>query len=181
MQLTKQQVLAIMPYAKNRVDAFLPVANKYMNEFGINNRLRVCHFLAQIAHESGELRYTEEKASGSAYEGRKDLGNIMPGDGRKFKGRGYIQITGRANYKAYNDYLTKGGMNVDLLSSPELLAKNPGAFKSAAWFWMTHGLNALADRDDIVAVTKRINGGTNGLTQRKLYYQRAKLVIKSWE
>lgn len=176
--ITRQQLLTIAPNAKSRIDTYLPYINQYAEQFGIKTRLRVCHFLAQIMHESGELRYTEEIASGSAYEGRKDLGNIYPGDGKKFKGRGLIQITGRANYKAYNDYLVKGGMTVDLLKTPELLSKPLGAVKSAMWFWQTHGLNELADRDDILAITRRINGGTNGLTQRKLYYQRAKIVIK---
>lgn len=167
-----------MPYAKARIDTFLPIINQYMEEFGINTRLRICHFIAQIAHESGELRYTEEIASGAAYEGRKDLGNTQKGDGVRFKGRGLIQLTGHNNYKAYNDYLVRNGMKVDLLKTPELLAKPLGATKSAMWFWNTHNLNAYADRDDILTITRKINGGTNGLTQRKLYYQRAKLVIK---
>lgn len=178
MQITRQQLLTIAPNAKNRVDTFLPIINDYLDEFGITTRLRVCHFLAQVLHESGELRYMEELASGKAYEGRKDLGNTVPGDGVRFKGRGLIQLTGRTNYKAYSDYLRSTGMKVDLLRTPELLAKPLGATKSAMWYWMTRHLNDLADRDDIVAITRKINGGTNGLTQRKLYYQRAKLVLK---
>lgn len=178
MKLTKSQILAIAPNSKKYVDIYLPYINQYMEQFGIKTRLQVCHYIAQIMHESAELRYTEEIASGAAYEGRKDLGNTQKGDGNKFKGRGLIQITGRANYKAYNDYLVRGGMKVDLLKNPELLAKPVGAVKSSMWFWEKNGLNELAETDNIVAITRKVNGGTNGLTQRKLYYQRAKLRIK---
>lgn len=142
--------------------------NKYAKEFGIDSPQRWAHYLAQIAHESAEMRYSEELASGKAYEGRKDLGNIYKGDGVRFKGRGLIQLTGRRNYADYGGYC-----GYDLLKQPELLCKPVGAIRSSMWFWSKKGLNALADRDDFSTITKRINGGTNGWESRKMYLARA--------
>lgn len=172
MEVSKEQLSEIMPNAKSRVDKFLPVINKWADTFGINTKIRMAHFLSQIAHESGELRYTKELASGKAYEGRKDLGNIQKGDGVRFKGRGLIQITGRANYTAYAKFC-----GYDVVAKPELLEKPVGAVKSAMWYWQTHGLNELADADKFVTITRRINGGTNGLESRRAYLQRAKQVL----
>lgn len=169
MRVTKEQMLGIMPGAGNRIDTYLPIINGWAEHFAISTPLRMAHYLAQIAHESGELRYTKEIASGKAYEGRKDLGNTQEGDGIKFKGRGLIQITGRANYTAYAKYC-----KFDVVGSPELLERPLGAVKSSMWFWNTHGLNKLADKDSLLAVTKAINGGTNGLASRKEYLVRAK-------
>ena len=148
-----------------------------MTAYEINTPLRMTHFLAQVGHESGELRYCEEIASGDAYEGRKDLGNTKPGDGRRFKGRGLIQLTGRANYAAYSkargiDYTTDEGA--------KLVAEDPEtAVDVACWFWTTHNLNALADQDDITTITKRINGGLNGFEDRKAKLARAEFFIKT--
>ena len=143
---------------------------------GIDTPLRCMHFLAQIGHESAGFRYTEEIASGEAYEGRADLGNTQPGDGVRFKGRGLIQLTGRANYAAYGK-----AIGVDLVDTDayETLATDPErAVDVACWFWSTHGLNALADADDIEAVTRRINGGLNGLDDRKAYLHRARFFVR---
>ncbi len=142
---------------------------------GIDTPLRMAHFLAQIGHESGELRFCEEIASGTAYEGRKDLGNTQPGDGRRFKGRGLIQLTGRANYTLYSkargvDYTTDEGAKL-VASDPET------AVDVACWFWTTHNLNALADKDDVTTITRRINGGLNGLEDRKAKLARARFFI----
>lgn len=168
MRVTKKQLLAIMPLAKNRVDNYIDIINGWCEEFGIDTPMRMAHFLAQIAHESAELRYTKELASGKAYEGRKDLGNVKQGDGVKFKGRGLIQITGRANYKKYADFC-----GFDVVGTPELLERPLGAVKSAMWYWKTHELNELADQDDVTKITRVINGGLNGLADRKMYLQRA--------
>lgn len=176
MRVTKEQMLGIMPGAGSRIDTYLPIINGWMEHFGISTPLRMAHYLAQIAHESGELKYTKEIASGKAYEGRKDLGNTQEGDGVKFKGRGLIQITGRANYTAYAKYC-----KFDVVGSPELLERPLGAVKSSMWFWNTHGLNKLADQDNLLAVTKTINGGTNGLESRKKYLERAKKYLNIQE
>ncbi|MDE5986843.1 MAG: hypothetical protein K2H16_06125 [Prevotella sp.] len=172
MEVTRGQVLRIMPTADGRVDKFLVFINRYASEFGITTALRMAHYLAQIAHESGELRYTKELASGAEYEGRKDLGNTSKGDGVRYKGRGLIQLTGKANYKAYAEHC-----GFDVVAKPELLEQPLGAVRSSMWYWKTHDLNALADGDDVKAVTKRINGGYNGLAARQKYLGRAKKAL----
>lgn len=144
----------------------------------INTRLRIAAFLAQIGHESGSLIYSKELGGPSyfaKYEGRKDLGNVQEGDGSRFCGRGLIQCTGRDNYaKAsmalFGDYR--------LLTKPDLLEQPDWAAKSAAWYWTTHNLNALADADRFTDLTKKINGGTNGLEDRKERYTLALSVLK---
>lgn len=170
--INKEQLLKIMPNARFRIDSFLEPIQQSMQEFHINSPARQAAFLAQIAHESGELRYVKEIASGSAYEGRKDLGNTQPGDGMKYKGRGLIQITGRNNYADCGKSL-----GVDLITNPELLETNDLACRSAAWFWASHGLNDLADKGDFERITKRINGGTNGIKQRYAYLAMANEVL----
>lgn len=143
-----------------------------MNSRSINTPLRRAHFLAQLGHESGSFKYTEEIASGAAYEGRTNLGNTQTGDGVKFKGRGLIQLTGRTNYVNYGasigQDLTVDGNWTKVATDPLL------AVDAAGWFWETHGLNAAADSDDVDKVTKIINGGYNGLDDRKAYLKRAK-------
>ena len=172
-QLTRDEVLYVMPLAQKRVDKFLPYINQYAAQYGVTTTLRMAHFLAQIAHESGQLQYVRELASGAAYEGRKDLGNTVKGDGVRYKGRGLIQITGRTNYKAVSKAL-----GVDFIANPEKLEEPEYAVASAFWYWQSHGLNALADKDDSIAVTRRINGGTNGLDDRLRYLGRAKFVFR---
>ena len=170
--MNRNDLLKIMPYAKARIDTFLEPLNAAMQEFEINTPARRAAFLAQIGHESGQLRYVRELASGQAYEGRKDLGNTQPGDGVRFKGRGLIQITGRANYIECGKALA-----LDLLTKPELLEEPESACRSAAWFWKTRGLNELADTGDQVKITRRINGGTNGLSDRLALFEIAKQVL----
>lgn len=123
----------------------------------------MCHFLAQAAHESAHFQTLEEYASGSAYEWRADLGNNQPGDGKRYKGRGIFQLTGRANYISYGDKL-----GFDLMNNPSLASTPEVSVLVALEFWKSKNLNEAADRDDIVFITKRINGGTNGLDDRKL-------------
>lgn len=173
--LTKSELLYIMPTAVLRADVFVLALNFAMEKFEIDTPKRIAAFLAQIAHESGELRYMEEIASGAAYEGRKDLGNIHPGDGVKFKGRGPIQITGRANYLMCSRDLYG---DERLLEHPQYLSTPLDGCMSAAWFWQRKNLNDLADAGDFIRITKLINGGLNGLEQRQMYHKRAIDIIK---
>ncbi|WP_300750112.1 glycoside hydrolase family 19 protein [Janthinobacterium sp.] len=171
-ELTLAQLVAILPYSRSRAATFLAPLNATMREFGINTPARQASFLSQVGHESGSLVYVRELASGAAYEGRRDLGNMQPGDGVRFKGRGLIQVTGRANYVACGKAL-----GLDLLAKPELLEQTVNACRSAGWFWQSKGLNALADAGDQVAVTRRVNGGTNGLAERLAMFAVAKRVL----
>ena len=172
MTITKEHLTAIMPNANSRAEQYIGYINGYAKEFGITTPLRMAHYLAQIAHESEELRYTKEIASGKAYEWRADLGNTHKGDGVRYKGRGLIQITGCANYQAYARYC-----GFDVVSNPELLERPLGAVRSSMWYWCTHGCNELADQNDIRKVTRKINGGYNGLEDRKKYLERAKKTL----
>lgn len=171
--VTDDELRQIMPNcgAQKRA-AYLPFIQQAMQEFGITSFLREAAFLAQLAHESGELRFMEEIASGAAYEGRRDLGNTQPGDGRRYKGRGPIQLTGRANYKKFGDLL-----GLDLINNPTMAATPQVGFRIAGLFWKSRGLNELADQQDFRTITKRINGGFNGLPDRIQFYERAKRVL----
>ncbi|MDI3288206.1 peptidoglycan-binding protein [Polyangium sp. 15x6] len=172
-KVTLAELRAIMPnLAAARARKCLPHLNKAMKEFAIDTKKRMAAFLAQLAHESGEFRYFEELASGAAYEGRKDLGNTHPGDGKRYKGRGPIQITGRSNYRAAGKAL-----KIDLEKSPKLAARIDVGFRIAGWYWKSRKLNALADRGDFKKITYRINGGYRGLAQRTAYYRRALRVL----
>lgn len=176
MQLSLAQLTTIMPRCPlPRAAAYLPFLNDAMIEAAILTPARAAAFLAQLAHESGELRYMEELASGEAYEGRKDLGNHEPGDGKRYKGRGPIQLTGRTNYRAAGISL-----NLDLEENPAQASSKEVGFRVAAWYWRTRGLNELADLgtpDSFVKITKKINGGVTGLTDRVKYWDRAKATL----
>lgn len=171
--LTAGELKAIMPnLSDEKARHSLPYLNSAMAEANINTPARKAAFLAQLAHESGELRYMEEIASGAAYEGRSDLGNTHPGDGRRFKGRGPIQLTGRANYAA-----ASRDLGIDLVSHPERAADPDVAFRIAGWYWSRRGLNGLADSGNFSEITHRINGGYNGASDRVRYWERAKHVL----
>lgn len=147
-------------------------AARYFAEYGVmDSALRLAHFMAQLIHESGSFRYMEEIASGAAYEGRADLGNTQAGDGVRYKGRGPVQITGRANYRYFGRKI-----GIDIESNPTIAAVPSIGLHLALEYWSDRKLNAMADADDVVGITKRINGGVNGLDDRKA--QLAKL--KGW-
>jgi putative chitinase len=172
--VTTQQLQSIVPsLSAGKAAEVAPHLNRAMAEAGIDSPARKAAFIAQVAHESGGFQYNEEIASGRAYEGRSDLGNTQPGDGERFKGRGYIQLTGRANYAAAGKAL-----GLDLVNNPALAARPENAARVAAWYWNSRGLNGLADRGDFDGITKRINGGFNGKADRDQYHARAQGVLK---
>jgi len=176
MSITKAQLHEIAPTLRDpKLSLFLDPINETMIAYNISTLSEQAMFLAQIMHESMACFYTKELASGTAYEGRKDLGNTQPGDGIKYKGRGLIQITGRFNYT--NMMMDLG---IDCVEHPEILETPEWATKSAGWFWNKHNLNLIADINDETHFeldTRRINGGLNGLLDRQQYWTRAKKVL----
>ena len=168
--INRVDLAVIMPQAKAaNIERFWEHLNSAMEEFLINSPARQAAFLAQIGHESGQFRYSEEIASGAAYEGRADLGNTEVGDGKRYKGRGLIQITGRANYAACGEAL-----GLDLIGEPSLLQEPENACRSAAWYWKSRRLNELADVGNFERITRKINGGLNGQADRLILWERAK-------
>jgi len=151
-------------------------ADRYFKPVGITNQLRIAHFLAQAAHESGAFRYMNEiwgpTPAQTRYEGRKDLGNTQPGDGRRYAGRGIFQLTGRANYAAVGKRLS-----LPLVEEPDLAAQPDIAVQIACDYWNSRGMNPLADADDLKAITLKVNGGLNGLDDRRAFLTRAKMVL----
>lgn len=164
--LTAETLKQIMPLCD--AHKFGPLLALAMSDHEINTPKRQAAFLAQIAHESGQCRFLREFATGEAYEGRRDLGNTHEGDGRRYKGRGLIQITGRSNYVS-----VAAALGLDCVTHPELLEQPENACRTAAWWWKDRGLNELADIGDQKRICRRINGGYNGLEQRIAYYERA--------
>lgn len=161
-----------------RATEMLPGMEGAMRAASINTPLRAAHWCAQIGHESVGLQYMEEIASGAAYEGRADLGNTQPGDGARFKGSGPIQLTGRANFRAFAQWANQQGLTgLDFEARPDLVRSDPRwGFLAASWYWNVArpALNSQADADDLVAVTRSINGGTNGIADRRARLDRCK-------
>jgi len=173
--ITLEQLRRAMPQATLvNCQRFLGPLNFTMDVYGIDTPLRQAHFLAQIAWESGSLRYVKEIASGKQYEGRKDLGNTEPGDGVRFKGRGLIQVTGRTNYRKYGWAI---GIDMEKPNNWELLEQPKYAADSAGWFWKSRHLNYYADRDQHTTITRIINGSTATATKRLPYLRNAKIAL----
>lgn len=171
--ITKEQLKQIAPNSKDVIiDPLVKYLNLYMPRYEVNSYLRVCHFLAQAAHESDSFRTLEEYASGKAYEGRKNLGNDVRGDGVRYKGRGIFQLTGRANYREIGKKL-----GYDLENNPELAETPEVSVLTALEFWKSRDLNEIADVDNVELITRRINGGLNGFADRKKYLAKAKAVL----
>ena len=200
MPITTQQLLQILPNAGQSAGVLVPVLNTAMSRYQIVGAKRIAAFIAQVGHESGHLtRLVEnlnystdalrktwpsrfdvdlasavarkpEQIANIAYGNR--MGNTAPGDGWKYRGRGLIQITGKNNYRACGEAL-----GLDLVTQPELLEKPQHACMSAAWFWATNGLNALADAGKLDAITQRINGGQTGAADRLALHVRAMKVL----
>lgn len=176
--MTPETLAKAMNIPLARAQKWAPALTDAMREGEINTRLRQSAFLAQIGHESGSLVYVREIGGPSyfaKYNARKDLGNTQPGDGARFCGRGLIQVTGRSNYAKCSQALFGDDR---LLKTPDLLEQPEWAAKSAVWFWSTRNLNELADADRFTDLTKKINGGTNGIEDRKARYRLALSVIK---
>lgn len=180
MPITEQQLLQILPNAGRNAGVFASALNLAMDRYQINTRLRMAAFIAQVGHESGQFRYVRE-LGGDQYLSKYDTGTLAKrlgntpeadGDGQKYRGRGLIQITGRANYEACGEAL-----GLDLINNPQLLEQPQYAAMSAAWFWSTRGLNTLADKGDFVKITRRINGGLNGQAERQALYDKALKVL----
>lgn len=171
--LSAERLRAIMPGAKQSdINEYLGPLNAAMAQYGINTPARQAAFLAQIAVESGQLKYRFELASGDDYEGRTTLGNTQPGDGRRYKGRGLIQLTGRSNYRRVGQAL-----GLPLEDNPDLATLPENSARIAAYFFQSRGLNALADRGDFREITRRVNGGFRGLERRTEYYERGLSVL----
>ncbi len=171
--VSAEQLMQIVPQLDaGQAPAIASHLNQAMAEANIDTPQRQAMFIAQLAHESGGFRYMEEIASGAAYEGRADLGNTQPGDGVRYKGRGYIQVTGRHNYGEAGRAL-----GLDLINNPELAAQPENAARIAAWYWGSRSINDAADAGDFVRATRLINGGTNGLADRQSYYARAQAAL----
>jgi predicted chitinase len=169
--------LTYLRAADKDIQALTPGIKQAMAKYIIDTPLRRAHFLAQIGHESGELRFRAEIANGDAYEQRLDLGNSVPGDGRRFKGRGLIQLTGKANYAEYGRSM---GRETELLQNPDSVETDTVLCSDVAgWFWAKRGCNALADADDLTAITRKVNGGLNGLEDRRRLLQRAKALLRA--
>ncbi|MDQ3059787.1 MAG: glycoside hydrolase family 19 protein [Pseudomonadota bacterium] len=178
MGLTSQQIQAGTGATAARAAAWQPYLHPACALFSIDTPRRLAAFLAQIGHESGRLVYVREiwgpTAAQTRYEGRLNLGNIRPGDGKRYMGRGLIQTTGRANYRTTRDGLRQFLMNVpDFEALPAELEKSDMAAMSAAWYWHSRNLNALADIGDFKNITLKINGGLNGYADRQALYQAA--------
>lgn len=179
-----EQLTAIMPHlSATRAAELLPFIAAAMTEFTIDTPARAAAFLAQLAHESGELRFMEEIWGPTAAQQRYEpvttlsqaLGNTEPGDGKRFKGRGPIQLTGRANYQRFG-----GLLHVDLVDRPPDAASPEVGFRIAGLYWSKRGLNELADAataEAFTTITRRINGGTNGLAERQAFYTVARRVF----
>ena len=182
MPITVAQLVQILPGARPRAGLFLPALNTAFIRFDLGQPKRIAAFLAQVGHESGQLRYVRELGS-DQYVSKYDTGPLAArlgntpdadGDGQKYRGRGLIQITGRRNYLACSQALFGDDR---LLQQPELLEQPQWACESAAWFWQSNGLNELADKDQFTTITRRINGGLNGLEDRLQLWARAKAVL----
>jgi putative chitinase len=151
------------------IDPVADAAVDVLPQYGITTPLRLAHFWAQMSHECAGFRTLHEywgpTDAQRRYEGRKDLGNTQPGDGYRFRGRGIIQLTGRANYVTFGKRI-----GLDLVNNPDVAADPKTALRVACEYWRSRSLNALADKNDIVAITRKINGGLNGLADRRANY-----------
>lgn len=171
--ITAQLIKKIAPRANSAIATDVALYfSRHSVRYEVNTPLRIAHFLAQAAHETDGFVTLEEYASGRAYEGRADLGNTHVGDGVRYKGRGIFQLTGRNNYEIIGNKL-----GIPLLNNPTLAATPEVSVLTALEFWVSRNLSEKADYDDIEGITRRINGGTNGLVKRREYLNLAKIAL----
>jgi putative chitinase len=172
--ITKKQLSRIWDVSETTIsDRIINDLNACLVRFQINTSVRIRHFISQISHESGGGKWMKELASGDDYEGRKDLGNTQPGDGRKYKGAGFIQLTGRANYSDFSKYMN----DPKVMDGVDYVALNYPATSGGFW-WHNNRMNALCDKNPSVEeVTRKVNGGLRGIEDRKVYYNRCLEVI----
>jgi len=204
MTITTQQLEQIIGTSKDLViNQIINYLNDDLSKYQVNSYLRISHYLAQVIHESGSFTFKKENLNYSAdslvkvfpgyftadlasqyahnpekianriYSNRMGNGNEASGDGYKYFGRGFIQITGKWMYQQITNSL-----KIDFINHPELLENYDNAVLSSLWFWDSHKLNDLADKDDILTITKKINGGVNGLSDRQIWLDKCKAVIK---
>ena len=180
MDIKKLQSICITAAGKKRCEVFAPLLVELMPKWGITTPQREAMFIAQVMLESGEFRYLAE-LGGDKYLAYLDTGKVAKrlgntpeadGDGQFYKGRGLIQITGKDNYRKCGQ-----GLELPLLKSPELLEMPRHAVASACWFWQSHSLNKHADINAITACSIAINGGSNGLDERRAYWKQARLSL----
>ena len=174
-------ILEVAPvFSGSKKDAQTTIVNAISGSFAavldsyqINTYLRIAHFMAQVTVECAGFRTTEEFASGNEYEGRTDLGNTHPGDGKRYKGRGLLQLTGRANYRSIGAIL-----GLDLENHPEIAGDPLISLRIAGEYWKKHQINTPAEGDDLIQVTQLVNGGQNGIEDRRLFLGKAKAALK---
>jgi putative chitinase len=174
--VTPSTLAAAVGCTPARAELYAPFIDEACQVFQITTPARLAAWLAQIGHESGSFQYTEELASGEAYEGRANLGNTEPGDGPRYRGHGLIQTTGRFNHRATTNGLRAYGCP-DFEAEPDKLSEPRWAALSAGWYWQSHGCNALADEGDFERITRVINGGMNGYEDRKRRWEKAKAAL----
>jgi len=167
-QTLANAMLNTLPLA--RYAALRPAFEDALRRSQCNTVARCAMFIAQVGTESGGLQWMEELASGAEYEGRADLGNTQPGDGVRFKGRGPIQVTGRANYTNLSEWAASLGYVISptyFVDHPEELSSDTYGFLGAIWYWtVARNMNSFADAMDINGATRAVNGGLNGLADR---------------
>ena len=183
VELTPELLAAAMGCTPERAAQWAGPLQRACAVARIDTPARLAAFIAQIGHESGSLRYTEEiwgpTPAQLTYEGRKNLGNTQPGDGERFKGRGPIQLTGRDNYRQFTEWMRAehGDDAPDFEARPELVAQPMYGALAAAFYWATRKLNVLADEGDFEGITRKINGGDNGAADRRRRWEKAKAVL----
>ncbi|CAM5199109.1 hypothetical protein ARD30_03940 [Bosea thiooxidans] len=175
LAVTRERLLHLAPSAEPAIVAGIAGSfGRLAHEHAVTTRLRVCHFLAQTAHETDGFRTLAEyggPAWFARYEGRRDLGNIQPGDGARYHGRGIFQLTGRANYRRFGQIL-----GIDLEAEPDRAREPATSLQIAFAYWSARAINEAADADDIERVTKLVNGGRTGLAARLRYLAKAKAI-----